>query len=74
MTKYLIKYAVFLANKTLMIEDSYLAGFCTLVLACLLAAPSLSSHWDETPPVQVPPQSLCLCLSSFSSLPAVDMK
>lgn len=55
-------------------RHSYLAGFCTLGPACLPAAPSPSSHWGETPPVQVLLQSLCLCLSSFSSLPAAGMK
>lgn len=53
---------------------SYLAGFCTLGPACLLAAPGPSSRWGESPPAQVPLQSLCLCLSSFSSLPAVGVK
>lgn len=55
---------------------SYLAGFCMIGLACLLADPSPPSHWGETPLVQVLLQSLCLCLclSSFSSLPAVGIK
>lgn len=57
---------------------SYLAGFCMIGPACLLAAPSPPLHWGETPLVQVLLQSLylclCLCLSSFSSLPAVGIK
>lgn len=70
-----MKYADLIANKDVMIEgDSYLAGFCMLGLAGLLAAPCPSSHRGETPPVQVLHQSLGLCLSSFSSLPAVGMK